>query len=591
MTHILLDAYAARSCPVKTHNAFDPTVAIPVVEAGGRLTELFDGAQQFEAVVLEQLITRCRGRVVDLRLLAAEPPGERTRACVTAMTSGAAVIIAGQLPDDVPGHRVGRPDLLIRGPDSPTGAPAYHPAVIKWHRIIERAQPPAEVHAEVQGKDWVGRPPSSGQDDQPPAVCYSTLADPGPTAAEVLGGHCLRLGSRAADFIQLAHYHRMLQACGFATAPARGAVIGNDALWPTPVLAWADLDRPSVRTFSRSHPDGWRLRSLLERYDFEQAFRVSIAEVARQQTGDPATDPPPLVRPIVNRECGRCHWWEHCRPQLSPEDVSLRIDKGALDSREIVTLRRHGIATITDLAGVDLEELLTWYLPEVTHRSGAEMRIRNAARRARMLLDGRWFDRDSSGPIEVPAGDIEIDFDIETAVDGRVYLWGFLVRSADGPGVYHEFSRFAELDDTGEVELAREAFDWLRSVIETGERVVVFHYSGYEVAKIRALADRAADPLLDWAAEYAEEQFVDLLEIVKNHYFGAAGLGLKLMARHTGFCWRDSDPGGLNSQTWFAEAVHAETPPARAAARQRVLDYNEDDVLATAHLRAWLRAQ
>jgi predicted RecB family nuclease len=570
---ILLDAYAARSCPVKTHNAFDPTVEIPAVEAGGRLTELFDGAQQFEAVVLEQLITLCRGRVVDLRLLAEEPPEEQTRACLTAMASGAAVIIAGLLPVDEPGHRVGRPDLLVRGADSPAGTPAYHPAVVKWHKIIERARPADAEHP------------------QPPTVCYSTLADPTPAAAAPLPGHTLRLGSRSADFVQLAHYHRMLQACGYAATPARAAVIGNDGLRPTPVLAWADLDRPAVRTFSRSHPAGWRLRSLLERYDFEQAFRVSIAEVARRQTGDPAIDPPPLVHPIVNAECGRCHWWEHCRPQLNPEDVSLRIDKGALDSREIVTLRRHGIATITDLAGVDLDELLTWYLPEVTHRSGAEMRIRNAARRARMLLDGRWFDRDSTGPIEVPAADVEIDLDIETAVDGRVYLWGFLVQPAGGPGVYHEFSRFADLDDAAEVELAREAFEWLRSVVETGERVVVFHYSGYEVAKIRALADRAADPLLDWAAGYAEEQFVDLLEIVKNHYFGAAGLGLKLMARHAGFFWRDSDPGGLNSQAWFAEAVHAEPPPARAAARQRVLDYNEDDVLATAHLRAWLRAQ
>jgi predicted RecB family nuclease len=105
------------------------------------------------------------------------------------------------------------------------------------------------------------------------------------------------------------------------------------------------------------------------------------------------------------------------------------------------------------------------------------------------------------------------------------------------------------------------------------------------------MADRAADPLLDWAAAYAEEQFVDLLEVVKNHYFGVAGLGLKLMAKHAGFSWRDEEPGGLNSQVWFAEAVHAESRQARSAARQRVLEYNEDDVLATAHLRAWLRAQ
>jgi hypothetical protein len=558
---------------VKTHNAFDPTVAIPAVEAGGRLTELFDGAQQFEAVVLEQLISQCRGRVVDLRLLSSEPRAEQTRACVAAMASGAAVIIAGLLPVDEPGHRVGRPDLLVRGADSLTGSPTYHPASVKCHKIIERALPP------------------STENHQPATVCYSTLADPAPSAAAPLVGHTLRLGWRAADFVQLAHYHRMLQACGFAATPARAAVIGNDGLQPAPVLAWADLDHPSVRTFSRSHPDGWRLRSLLERYDFELGFRVSIAEVARQQTGNPDTDPPPVVHPIVNAECGRCHWWEHCRPQLNPEDVSLRIDKGALDSREIVTLRRHGIGTITDLAGVDLDELLTWYLPEVTHRSGAELRIRTAARRARMLLDGRWFDRETSGPIEVPSGDIEIDFDIESAANGRVYLWGFLVQPAGGPGVYHEFSRFTDLDDADEVELAREAFEWLRSVVETGGRVVVFHYSGYEVAKIRSLADRAGDPLLDWAAGYAEEQFVDLLEIVKNHYFGVAGLGLKLMARHAGFSWRDEEPGGLNSQVWFAEAVHAEGQPDRAAARQRVLDYNEDDVLATAHLRTWLRAQ
>jgi len=603
---VLLDGYAARSCPVKTHNAFDPTVPIPPVESGGRLIELFDGPSAFEAVVLEELITSCHGRVVDLRLLAEHPPAERTEACLAAMESGAAVIIAGLLPVDAPGHRVGRPDLLVRGADGPSGRPAYHPAAVKWHKVIERARPPlTEDRSPSSGAPGGGSPPAEPAD--PPVVCYSTLAEPAPAAARGLPDHTLRLGSRAADFLQLAHYHRMLQACGFAAEPALGAVIGTDggsavgsfnglgrvpvAGLPGPVLAWADLDRPAVRTFSRSHPDGWRLRSLLERYDFELDFRIAIAEVAIRQTGDPETDPPPLVRPIVNAECGRCHWWEHCRPQLDPDDVSLRIDKGALDSREIVTLRRHGIDTVTDLAEVDLDRLLDWYLPEVTHRSGAEARIRTAARRARMLLDGRWFDRETSGPIELPAADVEIDFDIESAANGRVYLWGFLVQRADGPAVYHEFSRFADLAEADELDLAREAFEWLRSVVETGEPVLVYHYSGYEVAKIRALADRAGDPLLDWAAAYAAEQFVDLLEIVKSHYFGVAGLGLKLMAAHAGFAWRDDDPGGLNSQVWFAEAVHAESPPARAAARQRVLEYNEDDVIATSQLRAWLRAQ
>lgn len=81
-------------------------------------------------------------------------------------------------------------------------------------------------------------------------------------------------------------------------------------------------------------------------------FRVDVAIVAQRQTGDPRCDPPPLVHPIVTGECTRCQWWEHCRPQLHPDDVSLRIDKGPLDVREISSLRRHGIAIVTDLAAL-----------------------------------------------------------------------------------------------------------------------------------------------------------------------------------------------------------------------------------------------
>ena len=258
--------------------------------------------------------------------------------------------------------------------------------------------------------------------------------------------------------------------------------------------------------------------------------------------------------------------------------------------REIATLRRHGIATITELADADLDQLLEWYLPEVTHREGAEGRIRVAARRARMLLEGTSFDRETAGPIEVPQADVEIDLDIESSADGRIYLWGFLVQEADDEaGVYHEFSRFDDLDDQS-AALAADAFTWLRSVVDHPPSVAVFHYSGYEVAKISELAGREQDEVFGWAAAYAEEHFVDLLEIVKAHYFGVSGLGLKLMARHVGFSWRDEDPGGLNSQLWFADAVHGDTAELRAG-RRRVLEYNEDDVIATSQVRAWLRAQ
>ncbi len=62
------------------------------------------------------------------------------------------------------------------------------------------------------------------------------------------------------------------------------------------------LDQPMLRTFSRSRPEGWRLRSPLERYDHEHAFRVDIAAVAQQQTGDATTRSAPAGR--ADRQCG-----------------------------------------------------------------------------------------------------------------------------------------------------------------------------------------------------------------------------------------------------------------------------------------------
>jgi len=575
---ILLGAYAARSCPVKTQNAFNPTVAIEIaagdsMENNEGLAELFDGGGQFKTAVVEQLINSCLGPVVDLRLLSECNRSEQIEACVRAMTSGADVIIGGCLPVDYEGHRVGYPDLLVRGVDRADDSATYHPVEVKWHKIIERAQPPQ--HAA-----------------EPRALRYSTLDQPTPTAAHCVSGNGLRIGSRTADFLQLAHYYRMLEACGFGPAQPLVGVIGTDDLFEEPVLAWADLQQLQVRAFSRSSPEGWRLRSFLERYDHEHAFRIKIAAVAQLQTGRPDQDPELLVGPIVNKECSRCQWWEHCLPQLDPDDVSLRLDKAPLDMREIATLRRHGITTITDLVDAELDQLLEWYLPEVSHRGGAEGRIRIAARRAGMLLEGISFDRETVGPIEVPQADVEIDLDIESSADGRVYLWGFLVQhSGDSAPVYHEFSRFVDLDDSAEAALAADAFTWLRSVVDTAPSAAVYHYSGYEIAKIGEIAQRGQDELLDWAAGYAEEHFVDLLEIVKAHYFGVSGLGLKLMARHVGFSWRDDDPGGLNSQLWFADAVHGATAELRAQARCRVLEYNEDDVTATHQVRAWLRAQ
>lgn len=567
---LLLNAYAARSCAVKTHNEYDPTVTLPALTEDEALQQRFERGIAYEDEVLQALLAAGPEHTIDLRTLVDQGWEARTNACLAAMTAGTPVIIGGALPMDARGHRKGLADLWVRGADTSTGRPGYHPVEVKWHLVQEKAR-----SKKVSSELLVG-----------------TLTAPSPAESTLRPGLRFRATHREADLLQLAHYWRLLQAAGHAAEDTPwAAVIGTD-LDPDgrPMLTWFDLSTPVIKTFSRSEESGTTLRSPLQRYDHEHDFRVLVAEVAARQA-DP--DPPdPLVHPIVVEECKTCPWWEHCRTQLSPDDVSLVISKSALDVREIRTLRNLGVTTITDLVGVDLAELLPRYLPEVTHRSAAETRLRTAARRAQMIHRGVSLERTTEGPIDLPATELEIDFDIETSMDRRVYLWGFLVtdRRTGEQEEYRPFARWEELDDESELILAKEALDWLQNRVAAAGSSAVYHYSDYELNKLTELARRSQDPVITEARSMAAEHFVDLFPVVREHLFAVNGLGLKEVAhRGAGFAWRDDDPGGLNSQLWFAEAVGDGPTDLRTAARQRLLDYNEDDVRATAALRDWLR--
>lgn len=575
MSGFVLDAYAARSCPVKTQNHFHPGLDRPRRDDDESLQEAFLGGAGFKTSMLDTMLKRFAGRVADCRALANQPWQVQVDAALAAMSDGVDAVIGGVLPLDVPGHRSGRPDLCLRGPDNAQGNPGYHPVQVKFHRVLERAAP-----SQTQPSQLVSQ---LGQ-----GLLAAAVEEPDQT---------FRVSSREADLLQLAHYWRLLEAAGYAAGgdPWAG-IVGTDQVASrgnARVISWIRLDVLAIRTFSRTAVSGWRRRSPLERYDHEHGFRVKVAQVALAQRGEP-DDPPLIVAPIRVRECDRCVWWEVCRPLLNDDDLSMRIDKSPLDVREIAALRRFGVSTVTDLAAVDIDELLPSYLGEVAHRPGGEQRLRLAARRARLMVDGVELERTTRGRIDLPTADIEIDFDIETSADDRVYLWGFLVRDVTS-GLeprYVEFSEFDELTEAAEVALAVAAVTWLRELVAANPdaTVRVYHYSDYEVIRLARLAGLDGEGMLAWAVDYALDGFCDLFDVVRTNFFGTHGLGLKHVASHAaGFSWRDDDPGGLNSQRWFDDAVHAESPTLREEARRRVLEYNEDDVRATAALRAWLR--
>jgi predicted RecB family nuclease len=518
------------------------------------------GGAEFAAGVFDA-IRAGRGNVVDLRAMGGEPSEVQEAACLAAMDAAADVIIGGLLPRDWDAHRAGRPDLLVRDE-----AGGYFPGIVKFQRVVD-ARKDDVVYV------------SSELDDLP--------------HRERSTGWRYRWHWRWPNTIQLAHLWRLLAATGHQATSGPGAVIvGNDEFAGRgPRATWIDLSEPAVPAPpDRVAEGGLGSRpetatvSAMERYDHEFALRVRLAEAA----GSVAPEDPPLLRPIVSYECGYCPWWTVCRPQLDDDDLSLRISKSPLDAHEISVLRNAGVSTVRQLAASDLERLLPGYLPLVAHRSGAEDRLRLAQRRSQLLLEGLELERTTAGPIILPGAALEIDIDIETSRDDRVYLWGFWVSDGNGGGTYQEFSSFTELDDAAEHDLARRAMAWLRDLVGDTE-ALVYHYSDYEVVRLTRLATDG-DPVMEWGVDFARSNFVDLFTVVREHFFGTNGLGLKVVASAgAGFHWRDEDPGGLNSMRWFDEAVHATSDADREQARTRVLEYNEDDVRATWHLRRWLR--
>ena len=554
----VLDPHAAASCPVKTQNGFDPLLG----SVG--LTPAPELADPHQARVFEYLLANHGDSARDLRGLT--DGEERVRACLDAMGEGVPIILDAQLPTDFANHRSGRADVLLRTEDH--DHPSYYPALIRCRNILTGV--------------------SEGEDSQ----LVSCLAEPFKEVAR-RDGFRYRGATQSADMLELAHLWYLLKAAGFA-GPPWAANIGMDQYHPGHccVIVWTDLRAKQLRAFSHTADQRWKKYAPLSRYQHEHRFRVRVAAHALEHT-EPEDSSALVASPVKIDECATCQWWPVCEPSLV-DDISVKIERSPLDAREIMSLRTLGISTITDLASADLDELLPRYLPMVTHRSGAETRLRLAARRGRLMIEGVSLERLTTGAIQIPRAPVEIDIDIETSASNYAYLWGFLVHDTrtSSPPVYHSVSRFSELTSKRETRLAEEAARWLKSLTDSlGDvPVVVWHYSNYEALVINRLAHASGSETLAWLRDFVKTSFVDLLPVVKEHFFGVDGLGLKVVASAgADFSWRDEDPSGLNSQSWAQDAIHAPTVELRQAAKKRTLEYNEDDVRATWALRNWMR--
>lgn len=545
-----LGAYAARSCPVVTQ--WDVVQPVAPAPPPPFLAWLGSAGEAFEVDVVATLLEVHPGAE---RVDGALSANEREAQTVAAMDGGVPVILGGRLPVDQAGRRVAEPDLLVLDGGARTdGRWRYLPVEVKHHQMVVDVGDGAA--AVVQPLEQLTPP------DQAPTAHVGR-----------------RDGTVQGDLLQLAHYQRTLEACGRGTTGASWAgVLGREG-----VVVWYRLDERMWQHTDR-HGDAFGPASPLEVYDREFADRIDIAAAAARHVADPTLPLP--VQPVQIADCPNCRWREHCGSLLAE-----RQDASLLPGVNVDVWRRlHQVGrdTIPALLAADASRPPDGMTVDRLQRIRDEAAARTGA--------APVYRRRHIRQLHLPRADVEVDVDMEN-VDGGAYLWGTRATDRTGRGLvtsgYRAFvDWFAEPVVAGAAAFAA-FWTWLTELRERCATAGVSFaaYCWSEAAENTWLRAGGAHLGVDDEVEAFIDsgQWIDLLPLVRSQVITGHGFGLKLVAPLTGFRWRDDDPGGAQSMQWWHEAVDpTASPEAQAARRERLIAYNEDDVAATAHLRAWL---
>lgn len=527
---MLLDAVAVTCCRRRVHLDHDPTMReAPQVPPDPAMEQRVTDARAHRAETARRLQAATTGRWVLIPM--GQSSGERARLTCAALDEGADYIWGGLLPPDHRSGRRGGAELLVRT------AHGYVPVLVVRHRITD---------------------PGAG-------ACTAPVTDLDPEHASADPDRKIRSHSR--DLLRLAHVRRLLEVAGYAEQHrALGGVIGLDA----DVIVWHDLT-------AGTWPGG---RSALTEYDERFADRLAVAHAARRQEEA-------LAEPSRVLECGRCRWWLVCEAELTQiRDVSLVV-RGD-DARE---LRNAGISTVDKLAALDPAD------DPPIHWTGIP--FDDAIFLARSWLADLTMVR-RVDEVDVPRADVEVDIDMESFGDSGSYLWGCLLSGAD-IGIEHGYWSFSTWDPLPTLDEARsfaEFWAWLSEVrtraAAAGLTFRAYCYNAlaenrWLFASVTRFSGMAGIPTRAEIKSFVDsEEWVDLFRSVSEQFLCARGKGLKVVAPIAGFQWRDPEAGGEASMRWYRDAVGMDGEAPELAQRERLLRYNEDDVLATHALREWM---
>ena len=346
---------------------------------------------------------------------------------------------------------------------------------------------------------------------------------------------------------QLAHYVHILEELGLGDGSREGYII----------------DRHASRVpYTLNEPQGTR-----NTQSWWAEYLKVLAEV-RAIAAQAST-----TRGALAAVCKLCHWYSHCRREMVAKDDLTLIAELGRAKRDVML---GAIPTVQSFAACDPEAFI--HGKKTDFPGVGPDSLRKFQERARLLAShGRPYLK---GPVVLPVMEKEVYFDIETdPMADFVYLHGFVERRHGQPETASFKPFFADgCDALQEEEVFRKAWTYL------SERVfdsTIYYYSKYERTAYKALAVKypGVCSVADVEGLFGLPAMVDLYSDVVRKFteWPTYDQSIKTLAVYLGFHWRDPHPSGAASIEWYRRWVET----GDAAVKQRILDYNEDDCLAT----------
>lgn len=325
----------------------------------------------------------------------------------------------------------------------------------------------------------------------------------------------------------------------------------------------------------------WDIHGKEVRYDFSQPQGPrtpqtwwDLYDTFRQRAQNILEQTQPTLPAYSSGICKLCHWYRPCLLDLQgQQDLTLLPELGR-SKRDALSAH---FSTIQDFAVSNLDTLVhgnKTSLPGIglgtLHKLHARAQLVSAGGKGRPYL---------RKAIDLPPHDSEVFFDIEVdPLRDHTYLHGFIERHHQDTATERYVTFFAD-QPTSEAE--QTAFAQAIAYLQQHAHSKVYYYSKYERTIYRKLQTIYPDVCSaeDIEAIFSPERAIDLYfdVVLKATEWPTRDYSLKTLAKYLGFLWRDTHPSGAASIEWFHRWVESEDP----TIKQRILDYNEDDCIAT----------